>query len=163
MITVRPMEKRDIGRVYEIECESFRSPWSKFSLLGELRNSVAHYLVALEGERIVAYGGMWLLYEEAHITNVAVEKAQRGRHIGKYLFYCLMEKAVALGAEQMTLEVRETNSVAQSMYDKLGFEKQGYRKRYYEDTGEGAFLLWNRQLINSVQEKACIKEEFSLK
>ena len=61
MMLMRPMTKRDIARVYEIEVQSFRSPWSKLSLLGELRNDVARYYVAEEGERVIGYAGMWLL------------------------------------------------------------------------------------------------------
>ncbi len=104
MMTVRPMTKRDIARVYEIEVQSFRSPWSKLSLLGELHNSVARYLVAEEEGRIVGYGGMWVLFDEAHITNIAIAPESRGKHLGRYLLYGMMVKALGYGAERMTLE-----------------------------------------------------------
>ena len=162
MITVRPMTKRDVARVYEIEVQSFRSPWSKLSLLGELHNSVARYLVAEEEGRIVGYGGMWVLFDEAHITNIAIAPEKRGLHLGRYLLYGMMVKALGYGAERMTLEVRETNQVAQSLYYSFDFTKEGFRKRYYEDTGEGAYLLWNQDLGATVEKNACLKDRFVL-
>ena len=162
MLTVRPMTKRDIPRVYEIEVQSFRSPWSKLSLLGELHNDVARYYVAEEEGRVIGYGGMWLLFDEAHITNIAIAPERRGEHFGRYLLYGMMEAAHDRGAERMTLEVRETNERAQNMYYSFDFTKQGYRKRYYEDTGEGAYLLWNEDLGATVEKNACLKDKFVL-
>lgn len=82
-IEIRRMQKRDISAVYEIECICFRSPWSKLSLLSELRNDVACYLVLTVDDRIVGYGGMWTLYDEAHVTNIAVLPAYRRRGFAK--------------------------------------------------------------------------------
>ena len=162
MMVVRPMTRRDIERVYEIEVQSFRSPWSKLSLLGELHNHVAHYYVAEEESRVIGYGGMWLLFDEAHITNIAIAPESRGNHLGRYLLYGMMEAAHERGAERMTLEVRETNRVAQSLYYSFDFTKQGYRKRYYEDTGEGAYLLWNEDMGATLEKNACLKDKFVL-
>ena len=162
MMVVRPMTKRDISRVYEIEVQSFRSPWSKLSLLGELHNDVARYYVAEDEGRVIGYGGMWLLFDEAHITNIAIAPERRGEHLGRYLLYGMMESAVARGAEKMTLEVRETNLRAQNLYYSFDFTKQGFRKRYYDDTGEGAYLLWNEDLSATVEKNACLKSNFIL-
>ena len=162
MMLVRPMTKRDIARVYEIEVQSFRSPWSKLSLLGELHNNVARYYVAEEEGRVVGYGGMWLMFDEAHITNIAIAPEARGRHLGRYLLYGMMAAAHGRGAERMTLEVRETNVRAQNLYYSFDFEKEGFRKRYYEDTGEGALLLWNQDIGATIEKNACLKERFVL-
>ena len=162
MILVRPMAKKDIARVYEIEVQSFRTPWSKLSLLGELHNDLAHYYVAEEDGRVIGYAGMWIMFDEAHITNVAIAPERRGEHLGRYLFYGRMEKAIRYGANKMTLEVRETNVRAQNLYCSFDFEKQGFRKRYYEDTGEGAYLLWNQDLQTTVEKNACLKTKFIL-
>lgn len=162
MMVMRPMTKRDVSRVHEIEVQSFRTPWSKLSLLGELRNDLAHYYVAEEADRVIGYAGMWVLFDEAHITNVAIAPEARGRHLGRYLLYGMMEAAHARGADRMTLEVRETNTVAQNLYYSFDFTKQGYRRRYYEDTGEGALLLWNDDLGATVAKNACLKPEFVL-
>lgn len=162
MMVVRPMTKRDVSRVHEIEVQSFRTPWSKLSLLGELRNDLAHYYVAEEDGRVIGYGGMWLLFDEAHITNIAIAPERRGEHLGRYLLYGMMEAAQERGADRMTLEVRETNTVAQNLYYSFDFEKQGYRRRYYDDTGEGALLLWNEDLGATVEKNACLKTAFVL-
>ena len=162
MMIVRPMVKRDISRVYEIEVQSFRSPWSKLSLLGELHNDIAYYYVGEVDGRVIGYGGMWLLFDEAHVTNVAIAPEMRGQHLGRYLFYAMMVKAYEHGAERMTLEVRETNARAQNLYKSFGFEKEGFRKRYYEDTGEGAYLLWNRDIESTVKKNDCIITNFVL-
>ncbi len=162
MMLVRPMTKRDVSRVHEIEVQSFRTPWSKLSLLGELHNDLAHYYVAEEAGRVIGYGGMWLLFDEAHVTNVAVAPEKRGEHLGRYLLYGMMKAAHERGADRMTLEVRETNTVAQNLYYSFDFEKQGYRRRYYDDTGEGALLLWNEDLSATLEKNACLKDKFVL-
>ena len=149
-IEIRRMQKRDISAVYEIECICFRSPWSKLSLLSELRNDVACYLVLTVDDRIVGYGGMWTLYDEAHVTNIAVLPEYRRRGFAKKMLLSLMAWAIQRGAEKMTLEVRETNAGAQQIYAGLGFLQQGRRPRYYDDTGEAALLLWNENIKATV-------------
>ena len=151
MSTVRAMTKADLNAVYEIEIRSFRTPWSKHSLAGELKNRVAHYTVLETDGGVVGYCGMWVLFEEAHITNVAILPEYRGRGLGKQLLLASMQVALSFGAEMMTLEVRESNAIAQRMYAETGFVQQGFRKRYYSDTGEGALLLWNRNIGETVQ------------
>ena len=150
---IRPMTRPDVPRVYEIECACFRSPWSRDALMGELRNDAAHYRVLdLNGE-IIGYAGMWVLFDEAHIMNVAVLAEHRHKGYGELLMRVMMRDALSLGAACMTLEVRETNFAAQRLYERLGFEKAGFRARYYTDTGEGALLLWNRDIRKTISEK----------
>ena len=149
-VVFREMRKADIGRVHEIECACFRTPWSKLSLMGELRNDIAVYLVAECGGIIVGYGGMWVLYDEAHVTNIAVMAPYRRAGIARSLMLHLMERAIARGAASMTLEVRESNLPAQTLYGQLNFVQNGFRPRYYTDTGEGAKLLWNMDIAKTV-------------
>lgn len=148
---IRPMTRRDVPTVHDIECICFRSPWSKMALMGELKNDVAHYHVLEQDGQIAGYAGMWVLFEEAHITNVAVLPAYRRRGNATRLMLSMMESASLLGATSMTLEVRENNVNAQRMYSKLGFQQNGYRPRYYSDTGEGALLLWNMNIQNTLK------------
>ena len=155
MNTVRAMTKADLDAVYNIEVRSFRTPWSKHSLAGELKNRVAHYCVLETENGVVGYCGMWVLFEEAHITNIAILPEYRGKGFGKQLLLASMQVAQSFGAEMMTLEVRETNTVAQRMYDETDFVQQGFRKRYYTDTGEGALLLWNRNIAQTIAQNAC--------
>ena len=150
---IRPMERADVSRVHEIECACFRSPWSKLALAGELRNDVAHYLVMEVDGVIAGYGGMWLLFEEAHVTNVAIMPEYRGQGRGKRLMLAMMRYVYKRGAEKMTLEVRETNFVAQHLYERLGFEQNGFRPGYYSDTGEGAKLLWNNNIEETLNQE----------
>lgn len=157
MNTVRAMTKADVRAVYEIEVQSFRTPWSFHSLMGELKNRVAHYAVLENENGIVGYCGMWVLFEEAHITNIAVLPSHRGKGLGKQLLIASMEVAASFGAEMMTLEVRESNTVAQRMYAETDFLQQGFRKRYYSDTGEGALLLWNRRIHETIEKNAALK------
>ena len=150
---VRPMERQDVNRVHEIECACFRSPWSKLALLGELRNDVAHYLVMETDGVICGYGGMWVLFEEAHVTNVAILPEYRNQGRGRRLMIAMMDHALKRGAEKMTLEVREGNLVAQRLYASLGFEQNGFRPNYYSDTGEGAKLLWNNNIKETIDRE----------
>jgi len=76
-VLFRPMQKADVERVAELERICFRTPWSRAALAGELKNDVAHYLVGECDGRVIAYAGMWVLFDEAHITNVAVDPAFR--------------------------------------------------------------------------------------
>lgn len=150
MIEIRAMTSSDISDVYRIETVSFRTPWSYKSLAAELSNSLAHYLVACMEGRLIGYCGMWILFDECHITNVAVDPQFRKLGVGKSLMLAAMEVGIYFDAKMMTLEVRETNRIAQKMYQSIGFEQNGYRKRYYQDTGEGALLLWNQDIANTL-------------
>ena len=162
MIAVRAMKKADVKAVYEIEVLSFRTPWSFRSLMGELKNDVAHYTVIEKDGEIVGYCGMGVLFEEAHITNIAIRPEERGHGFGKLLLHASMRVAASFGAEMMTLEVREHNIVAQKMYDQMDFRQQGRRKRYYTDTGEDALLLWNRDVLATIENNACLSEAYLL-
>ncbi len=142
----RPMGKADLDRVAELERICFRSPWSKAALAGELRNSIAHYLAGEVEGRVVAYAGMWVMFDEAHITNVAVDPGFRRQGLGRRLMLCMMRSALIHGATLMTLEVRESNFGAQALYASLGFVQEGRRKGYYSDSGEDALILWNHDI-----------------
>ncbi len=138
----------DIPWIVEIEKRSFPTPWSAYAFSCELSdNEFAHYLVATpEGDpaKVVGYGGMWIIIDEAHITNVAVAPDYRGKSLGTFLMNGLFAVARKKGVLQMTLEVRITNSTARSLYEKLGFEAAGIRPGYYVDTQEDAFIMWKK-------------------
>ena len=103
---------------------------------------------------VIAYAGAWIIFEESHITNIAVDQAYRGQGIGETLTRALIQYAANLGVDYMTLEVRRSNLVAQGMYEKLGFIKLGVRKRYYTDNQEDALLM----VLQTMPE---IEEDFS--
>ena len=140
-VTYRRMTIEDVPQVHEIELKTFHTPWSYQSFVDEMTtNKCARYIVAEEDGKILGYAGAWLIFEEGHITNIAVEEACRGRGIGAGVTRALMQYAANMGVQYMTLEVRRSNTVAQSLYKKMGFIELGVRKRYYEDNGEDAYL-----------------------
>lgn len=139
---IRRMELKDLDTVAAIEAATFARPWSRNSFEQELtRNVAARYLVAeLEG-KVVGYAGAWIILDESHITNIAIEESCRGRGIGKQLTAGLMQYLSNLGAAYATLEVRVSNERAQNLYKGLGFVSVGKRKKYYEDNNEDAYLM----------------------
>lgn len=146
-VTIRDMYLTDIDAVLDIEAQSFPTPWSRSAYHSELlENTFATYLVLELHGRVVAYGGMWLILDEAHITNVAVHPDFRGHYLGERIMRGLMERARQSGARRMTLEVRRSNLVAQRLYQKLGFVQLGVRRGYYTDTHEDAFIMWKDPL-----------------
>ncbi|MCS6937979.1 MAG: ribosomal protein S18-alanine N-acetyltransferase [Roseiflexaceae bacterium] len=103
---------------------------------------------------IVGYGGVWLSVDEGHITTIAVAPAYRGRGIGELLLNGLIDQALDLHADVLTLEVRVSNIVAQQLYLKYGFRPAGTRPRYYTDNGEDALIMWTDPIRSpAYQEK----------
>lgn len=144
---VRPMTASDLDKVSEIEKICFPTPWSKEAFRIEIEeNRCARYFVAVYQGEIVGYGGMWLIIDEAHITNVAVHPNYRGLGVGEAIMRSLIQEAVGLGAIRMTLEVRISNKIAQNLYRKLGFYDAGIRKQYYSNNNEDALIMWNDQI-----------------
>ncbi|WP_139491909.1 ribosomal protein S18-alanine N-acetyltransferase [Brevibacillus dissolubilis] len=139
----RFMTVEDVGPVVELEHLSFTTPWPMEAFITELTvNQNAKYVVATANGRVIGYCGMWVIIDEAHITNVAIHPDYRGLKIGEKLMRQMMGLAVIFGAERMTLEVRPSNEVARNMYKKLGFEDAGRRKGYYSDNNEDALIMW---------------------
>jgi ribosomal-protein-alanine N-acetyltransferase len=137
------MEPEHLDAVMAIENVSFPIPWRREAFLFEiLLNETADYVVALYRDQVVGYGGMWLVLDEAHITNIAVHPDCRGRGIGRRILQELIKRAALRGATKMTLEVRPSNLIARKLYRDLGFEEKGVRKRYYQDNHEDAIIMW---------------------
>jgi len=143
MIKIEKMNKNHINQVVEIENESFDIPWSRNSFEKELfENKFAYYFVALDGKKVVGYGGLWHIVNEGHITNIAVAKEYRNKGIGKLILKSLCDLAIELEMIGLTLEVRKTNKIAQNLYKKIGFKIDGIRREYYSDTKEDAIIMW---------------------
>lgn len=141
------MELRHLGGVLDIERRSFPTPWSERAFISELtQNAYAHYVVALRGAHVIAYAGMWLILDEAHITNIAVHPTERGQGLGEAMLMELQGRAGAHGCRRMTLEVRPSNTVARALYRKHGFVARGMRPGYYSDTREDAIIMWKEGL-----------------
>lgn len=143
MITYRKMTLADVPAVHDIEVATFPTPWTLDSFYYEMNeNSYAHYLVAEDDGELVGFCGLWNVIDAAQITNVAVVERMRGHGIGEKLMREAMHIAKEAGMDVMSLEVRVTNTVAQNLYRKLGFQDGGLRKRYYADNGEDALVMW---------------------
>lgn len=160
---VEPMRWDDVPQVMAIERKSFTLPWSDYTYRHEiLENRNAYYFVARRlDERvirkpvswwgrlfkrevrapIVGYGGFWIVVDEAHISTIASDEKWRGRGIGELMLLAMIERSIELGAHEVTLEVRVSNSVAQNLYRKYGFEVVGRRSGYYRDNNEDADLM----------------------
>ena len=142
------MKIMHLDQVTAIENSCFTTPWSCQSFVYELsQNSFAHYIVALLENKVVGYAGMWVIMDEAHVTNVAVHPDYRGQRIGYSLMQQMLVRAALRGAAKMTLEVRSTNESAKRLYTQLGFKESGVRKGYYEDTKDDAIIMWKEGLI----------------
>lgn len=142
-LELQPMQAKHLNGVLSIERVSFPSPWSRQAFLGEIyHNEFASYFVCLKDGQVIGYGGMWVVLDEAHITNIAVHPDYRGQKVGKFILEGLLHQAALSGANRVTLEVRASNKIAQRLYANAGFVHTGIRKGYYTDTGEDALLMW---------------------
>lgn len=146
-LVVEPMGLDDLPAIQRIETASFTSPWPANAYRSELEsNRLANYLVARTGDTIVAYGGMWLMVDEAHITTFAVHPAWRRQRIGERLLLAFMDLARDRQAHEATLEVRLSNLPARRLYEKFGFRPVGLRPRYYSDDNEDALIMTTEPL-----------------
>lgn len=169
--TVDAMRLEDVVQVSGIERLSFPEPWPADAYRQEVaENPRAHYVVVWRTTAPVAapqargwrawlrslrphdqasatrgpllgFAGLWLLVDEGHVSTLAVAPGERGRGLGELLLVSLIERALALQAAIVTLEVRVSNAVAQNLYRKYEFEEVGRRKRYYRDNGEDAYIM----------------------
>jgi [ribosomal protein S18]-alanine N-acetyltransferase len=142
-ITFRNMTVDDLDQVMEVEVNSFTIPWSREAFFNELtKNQFAQYLIVEVDQKVVGYCGVWIIIDEAHITNIALLPEYRGLKLGEALMGKVMELARAMGALRVTLEVRVSNERAQNLYRKFGFEEGAIRKQYYTDNMEDALVMW---------------------
>ncbi len=95
---------------------------------------------------LIGFAGMWMAFDEAHITTIGIDPRFRGHGLGELLLLSLVDEATARGANWLTLEVRVSNVAAQTLYRKYGFTVHGSRKRYYSDNNEDALIMWSRSL-----------------
>jgi ribosomal-protein-alanine N-acetyltransferase len=146
-LAVEAMRVEDLLAVHEIERQSFTTPWPPHAYRSELEsNRLAHYLVVRVDGQVVAYAGMWLMADEAHITTFAVHPAWRRQRIAERLLVALLDLAVQRHAREATLEVRLSNIAARRLYEKYGFRPVGVRPRYYSDDNEDGLIMTTETL-----------------
>jgi len=95
---------------------------------------------------IIGFAGMWILFDESHVTTIGVAPEFRGQGLGELLLVNLFDAAMRRNGQWLTLEVRVTNRTAQALYEKYGFTRQGIRRHYYSDNGEDADIMWSSSL-----------------
>ena len=129
---LRRMTLSDVPAVHRLEEAIFSMPWSEKDFVYEMtENKVARYLVIEEAGEIIAFAGAHIILDQAHVTNIAVRQDCRGRGLGRMITRELMQYASNLGAEYLTLEVRQSNARALQVYERYGFVRVGLRKDYY--------------------------------
>ena len=148
-VVIQRMQRGDVPRVMEIEKQCFSSPWHESAYLTELVNRSAYYIVASVDDKIVGYAGMWVIMDEAHITTIGVDPEYRGRKIGEQILVAILEESQRRGARRATLEVRQSNQLAQNLYQKYGFKPAAIRRGYYSDNNEDAIIMWVDDMLSS--------------
>ncbi len=152
MITIRDMIRRDLSDVAALEAAHQPRPWSEQVFTDEIEAGNRVYLVAADGDGVVGFGGVMVIGDEAHVTNLLVAPEERGRGLGRRLMTRLIQAAVARGARHLTLEVRKENQAARALYSRLGMVPVGVRPRYYGD--DDALILWAHDIHEPEYQEA---------
>lgn len=147
---IRPFKPEDVSAVAEIEKECFSHPWSEKAILDSY-SANTKFFVAENSEKIVGYAGIQCVLDEAYVTNIAVSGEYRLFGIGTRLTNTLLDYCEKGGFSFLSLEVRESNVAAISVYLKAGFEKAGIRKGFYDSPKEDAIIM--TKVINN--ENSC--------
>jgi [ribosomal protein S18]-alanine N-acetyltransferase len=152
-LAIEPMREADVPTVQEIERHIFTTPWPRNAYYRELSSRNSAYYIVLrreldEGSEILGYGGMWRMYDEAHVTTIGVRRDIHHSGFGRILFAGLVQAAYDMGAKWITLEVRTSNDGAMRMYEGFGFKVIGRRKGYYTDNGEDAIVMWSDSIYS---------------
>ena len=145
-MTIESMTVDDISQVAEIERQIFSIPWSEKAFRDSMESDNTIYIVAKKNNNVAGYAGMYLSFEEGNITNVAVNPLSRRKGIGEKIVRDILNRAYEKGVRDVFLEVRETNSVAIALYEKIGFKEEGIRKNFYDKPRENALIMWKHNL-----------------
>lgn len=142
-LVIREMIFADVEQVMEVEKASFTTPWTTDIFYKELiDNEHAYYYVMEIDKKIVGFVGMWIVIDDAQITNLAILPEYRGKKLGEKLFKFVMQWLQSVQVKRLSLEVRVSNIAAQKLYRKFGLVPGGIRKNYYMDSGEDAIVMW---------------------
>lgn len=140
-IKIIPLHRKYIDSILEIEEMLFSEPWSRTAFNFILKDERSLFIVALIGEKLVGYAGIYAIIDEANLDNIAVHPDYMGRGIAKAMLLKLVECAKKLGLKTLMLEVRESNALALYLYKSFGFYEVGRRPGYYHKPEEDAILM----------------------
>ena len=139
---IRRMEAGDVDAAAVLETENFSEPWSANSFMEEIIKDTSVYLVAYEGDVLVGVCGLIISLDEGEVLNVSVKKEYRKQGIALQMLEYLLQEADTKGVRHLTLEVREGNVPARTLYEKLGFVCEGIRPNFYRNPSENAAIYW---------------------
>lgn len=142
-IQIKDFEPAFCEDIAKIEAECFSAPWSSKAILDSFDNGT-RFFMAVKDNRCVGYCGIDCVLDEGYITNVAVLKDFRKTGIGDLLISRLDALAKENGLGFISLEVRQSNKAAISLYLKNGYEIVGVRKDFYSSPKEDAFIMTKR-------------------
>lgn len=140
-LTIAQMEKQHLDAVAELEKACFSTPWTYENLAESLENDTAHFFVALDDEKVIGYIGVNVISDSCFIDNIAVYPEYRRQGVGKALLKIAALTADVMGADFISLEVRESNYAAIALYRSMGFEVVGLRKNFYRMPQENALIM----------------------
>lgn len=143
----RYMTAEDVLEVSAIEKDTFSLPWSSQSFLDALNNADNIYCVCELDGRIAGYVGVWTSFDEGNITNVAVSREHRRNGVARGLLLWMEEQAKKRDVTKFFLEVRQSNEGARALYQGLGYEEIGIRKRFYEHPVEDAVIMMKHNIF----------------
>ena len=141
VVGLRDLNPDDLPRIVEIERASYSTPWRRSTFEGLLRRTDTDLLGATLDGHVVGYAITWTILDQAELGNVAVDPEARKRGIGRMLVRGALRRAVARGARECYLEVRQSNATAQRIYRAMGFLPVGVRRRYYAEPIEDAVVM----------------------
>lgn len=138
----RLMESTDTEAAAALEAENFSEPWSANAFMEEIQKESSIYMVAYDEETLVGICGLVTSFDEGEVLNVSVRKEYRQQGIALQLLQSLLEEGRQKGIRHFTLEVREGNVAARTLYEKLGFVCEGIRPSFYRNPTENAAIYW---------------------
>lgn len=137
---IRRLTQSDIDRLVHMESQNQPNPWSAKVFSDEIATDNRIYLAILDDDQLLAYGGILVLDDEAHVLNLLVAPDQRRKGFARSLLAELVKEALAVGARHLTLEVRSGNEAAIELYRSFGLAPVGVRPGYYGD--DDALIMW---------------------
>ena len=140
-VDILTMSSEDIDTICQLEQICFSQPWSRQSLMSSLENPESYFIVAKLNKNIAGYAGMYTVAGQGYIYNIAVFPEFRNIGIGKNLLKHLELYSIEKKLEFISLEVRESNKIARSMYENSGFKYMGTRKNFYKNPVENAIIM----------------------
>lgn len=138
---VRTARPADLPRMERIERASFPIPWSENAFRSVMRRDDARLIVADRAGEVVGYAAVWFAADEGELGDIAVDPERRREGIGSRLVREVMDEARRRGAQQVFLQVRESNRGALRLYRAAGFRRVGRRPGYYRSPSEDALVL----------------------